>query len=100
MDAIAVSKSEVNSFMTGDRMMAIKIRPVTIFVYFWKLEFGSSISRTVARRIKMIIFVTHSLIKSIFSPPYLTIIVKLPAAIMTVIVRKNIKDTIPSAAKT
>ena len=100
MDASVVSKSFEINLKIGVRIMAIRRRPVTIFAYFCILEFGRSISITVASRIKRIIFVTHSFKKSIKSHPYRIIIVKFPAAIITVILKKNISDTIPSAAKT
>jgi hypothetical protein len=63
------------------------------------LEFGKSISITVARRINRMIFVTHC-IKYDMSYPYLIIIVTLPAAMITVMLKKNMSETIAKAANT
>ncbi len=81
-------------------MIEISNKLMTTFTYFCKLELGKSISMTVASKIKMMIFVIHSVKKFKTRSSYRTIIVKFPAATITVIHKKNMNETIESAAKT
>jgi hypothetical protein len=88
-----------NNLKIGERMITISRRLMTILAYFCIAELGSSKSRMTASIINRMIFAIHSVKKDMPPPSYRTIMVMFPAAIMTVILKKNINETMASAAK-